>query len=808
MFTTGVFYTETSPGEGQDTTAPDISGISATGVSASSATINWVTNEPATSKVEYGIGTNYSSSSPVDSSLAVSHSMSISGLKRNTLYNYRVVSADASGNSANEPGGTFRTSARLPKPPKIGNPTASGGNISWASPVDTEGSLYELHAGTLIMKSTLGFIQIPDMASALAAVSSSKNTFHDPNVSAGEAYYYTLFAYDDLSRFSDPVFISYMPESSQTVPPSSNLLVGGTVETTGNARVRSSASGTGQILGSQEVGALGTVISGGIYADGKYWWNIDYDIGPDGWSAEDLLNPFDYEYEPLSAADTTPPAISNISISNVTQNSVNVSWKTDEPADSQLEYGESENYGETTVLNQFLTLEHTASLSMLKTNTEYHFRVKSKDGEGNSSVSGNQTITTLKQAAAADTTPPVISGINSANVTFSSAKIIWTTNEPATSRVEYGTNEEFTTYVEDSTLLTSHSMVIPGLERDTLYYYKIVSSDSSGNISETMTTLSVKTSARLPKVPKVANLYVSNGTLMWTNPVDEEGNPYELYSGTLIMRSVSGFAQTPNTGSALAAVPSPASSYRDTATNPGTSYYYTLFAYDSLKNYSDPVFISWSSSGAAVPPAPGQTVPAPGVGAVNLIRTLRTGDIGSEVVALQNFLISKSFLETGKNTGYFGSLTKAAVVAYQESKGLVSDGVVGPQTRMIINTDDGTPAPSPEPIPEPEPVSPLEPSPLPTPSPSTAPGGANPTLNITRTLRTGMTGSDVSALQEFLMARSYLSIDKSTGYFGPLTRAAVRAYQCEKLQVCSGDEGSTGYGQVGPKTRATLNAGE
>lgn len=76
---------------------------------------------------------------------------------------------------------------------------------------------------------------------------------------------------------------------------------------------------------------------------------------------------------------------------------------------------------------------------------------------------------------------------------------------------------------------------------------------------------------------------------------------------------------------------------------------------------------------------------------------------------------------------------------------------------------------------------------------------------ITRTLAFGSTGDDVRALQTML-ARD-LSIYPEgliTGYFGALTRRAVQRFQCAYNIVCSGDEASTGYGQVGPRTRAAL----
>lgn len=65
-------------------------------------------------------------------------------------------------------------------------------------------------------------------------------------------------------------------------------------------------------------------------------------------------------------------------------------------------------------------------------------------------------------------------------------------------------------------------------------------------------------------------------------------------------------------------------------------------------------------------------------------------------------------------------------------------------------------------------------------------------------------GADVTSLQHFLVARGHLQSDATTGYFGPLTSAAVRAFQCATLNICSGSAQTNGYGVVGPRTRAAI----
>lgn len=85
------------------------------------------------------------------------------------------------------------------------------------------------------------------------------------------------------------------------------------------------------------------------------------------------------------------PNISNISAS-VTSSGATITWQTDSPATTQVEYGPSPTYSASSSLNPSPTLTHSASLSGLSASTVYHFAVKSSDGTV--STSADQTFTT------------------------------------------------------------------------------------------------------------------------------------------------------------------------------------------------------------------------------------------------------------------------------------------------------------------------------------------------------------------------------------------------------------------------------
>src|SRR6185503_8197255 len=100
---------------------------------------------------------------------------------------------------------------------------------------------------------------------------------------------------------------------------------------------------------------------------------------------------------PPPPADTIAPILNALSATPGFQDA-NVSWTTDEPSDSQVEYGTSASYGSSTTVAAALVTSHTMALSGLNAATTYHYRVKSRDAAGS-----------FATTAAPDTTAPVVS---------------------------------------------------------------------------------------------------------------------------------------------------------------------------------------------------------------------------------------------------------------------------------------------------------------------------------------------------------------------------------------------------------------
>ena len=150
------------------------------------------------------------------------------------------------------------------------------------------------------------------------------------------------------------------------------------------------------------------------------------------------------------------------------------------------------------------------------------------------------------------------------------------------------------------------------------------------------------------------------------------------------------------------------------------------------------------SASATASPAP--TVPVdPNEGKV---RTLFKNRYGSDVEALQDALTELGFF-TSRVDGQFGVRTERALKKYQKARGLEVDGVLGAETRRAL-AEDGYE--------------------IPAWYPDVYPDG------FERTLKKGMKGMDVRAVQEKLIEKGYLT-GRADHIYGNKTRNAVKKFQ-------------------------------
>ena len=99
LFSSGCSGLVSAPGGGNPVPLA-ISNVAAASATPTSIGIDWQTNVPANSQIEYGTTTSYGSTTTVDSTMVTSHQLSVSSLQPGTAYHCRVHSTDAKNNSA------------------------------------------------------------------------------------------------------------------------------------------------------------------------------------------------------------------------------------------------------------------------------------------------------------------------------------------------------------------------------------------------------------------------------------------------------------------------------------------------------------------------------------------------------------------------------------------------------------------------------------------------------------------------------------------------------------------------------------
>lgn len=188
-----------------------------------------------------------------------------------------------------------------------------------------------------------------------------------------------------------------------------------------------------------------------------------------------------------TTTDTVAPILSNIVITP-TQTGATIKWSTNELANGVIYISTSTPVSTSTPTTTHTTFvkDHTVTVSGLASSTIYYAVITSKDGAGNVGTSSTVSFTTL--APAPDTTAPIISGVI-ATVSTTTINGWWTTNEPATTRIYYSTttpiNVLTSPFIENTALVTSHSLTVPNLGTSTLYYLIFESKDATGNTQRT-----------------------------------------------------------------------------------------------------------------------------------------------------------------------------------------------------------------------------------------------------------------------------------------------------------------------------------
>jgi thermitase len=113
------------------------------------------------------------------------------------------------------------------------------------------------------------------------------------------------------------------------------------------------------------------------------------------WSSYGIkrINAYNAVASATTLPDTTPPTISNVKWV-ATATTATITWTTDEPADSKINYGPTSGYGSSDYSSTLVT-SHSLTLTGLSPATTYHYQVISVDASGNPASSTDDSFTTM-----------------------------------------------------------------------------------------------------------------------------------------------------------------------------------------------------------------------------------------------------------------------------------------------------------------------------------------------------------------------------------------------------------------------------
>ncbi|SDX64155.1 Por secretion system C-terminal sorting domain-containing protein [Lutibacter oricola] len=262
------------------------------------------------------------------------------------------------------------------------------------------------------------------------------------------------------------------------------------------------------------------------------------------------------------APDTQAPTAPSLIASNITQNSVDLSWS-----------GSIDNVGVTgydiyrdgTLIAS--TTNTTYQATGLVAGTTYNFTVRAKDAAGNISADSNtETITT----DAPDTQAPTAPSLIASNITQNSVDLSWSGSTDNVGVTEYDVYQNGILVISTSNTTYQAN----GLTAGTTYNFTVRAKDAAGNISGDSNTETVTTEAPDSQAPTAPSLIANNETsnsidLSWSGATDNVGvTGYDVYQdGSLLTSTTS-------------------TTYQVTGLAANTTYSFTVRAKDAEGNTS------------------------------------------------------------------------------------------------------------------------------------------------------------------------------------------------------------------------------
>lgn len=171
------------------------------------------------------------------------------------------------------------------------------------------------------------------------------------------------------------------------------------------------------------------------------YWTVQASDDPDGVDPTTCTGSLTATiFDPVNSV---PPAISDITISNISDTSVTISWTTDKAATSVVDYGTTSDYGQNKT-DSTLSTAHSVTVDSLTANTNYHYRIISVDDHDNTTSTADNTFSSAVAGTTTSETITVTSVVTVNKTTTNTTTKILIDDTAPTVRIDTDFKKPFT----------------------------------------------------------------------------------------------------------------------------------------------------------------------------------------------------------------------------------------------------------------------------------------------------------------------------------------------------------------------------
>ena len=491
---------------------PVISNVQAS-PSQTGATVTWTTDVPASSRLDYGLTTSYGANVS-NGSLVTGHSLTLSGLTAGTLYHYKVSSTNANGTSTSNDL-TFTT----PVPAPVSGIASDDFNRcgvpggAWVL-VDPVGGGLAVTVGA-------------GSSDARLAISVPGGVSHDPynvNRSVRVMQPANNVDFQLQAKFDSAVTQRYQEQGLLVQQDSGNWL---------RFDMYSDGSSVFVYAGSTVNGSTGTMVNTAVAAAATpFWlrvtrsgstWTFAYSADGSSWTTARTFTRI------ITVSQVGVFGGNDGSGASIPAHTALVDYFFDTASLISPEDGGSPSG------NAVLSVATSGSGSVAQSPAGPYgcgqsVQLTAQPGAGASfqgwsgdlSGSTNPASVTLDRAQKSVTAtfsggavPPVISNVQ-ASPSQTGATVTWTTDVPASSRLDYGLTTSYGANVSNGSLVTGHSLTLSGLTAGTLYHYKVSSTNANGTSTSNDLTFTTQSNGSTSGVVSDDFNHPNLQTSIWT----------------------------------------------------------------------------------------------------------------------------------------------------------------------------------------------------------------------------------------------------------------------------------------------------